>query len=201
MLNYKIRGIDMITHTLSGKVVLLNAPPNTGKDLAAKVLTEMTGAQHCEFKNTLHNIAMAITGLKREEYFAIYNDRELKEKPHPLFLGKSPREMLIWISESVCKPEFGVDYFGKPAAAALDLECGNVFSDSGFPDEVFPLADRVGAKNIYVVRFTRNGADFGADSRNYLQPEDCPKGVRFIDLTNDGDIYDFVSDILEEMCL
>lgn len=184
---------------LAGKVILLNAPPNTGKDYAAQVLVRMSEAKHCEFKMTLHNIAMAITGLSKEEYFEIYENRELKEKPHPKFLGKSPRGMLIWISEEVCKPEFGKFFFGISAANGLDLKRGSVFSDSGFPDEVFPLAEIVGAENIYVVRFTRNGADFGNDSRGYLQPEDCPEGVSFIDLTNDGDIYDFVGSILEEV--
>ena len=192
----------MKLHTLSGKVVLLNSPPNTGKDFACKVLTEVTGATPCEFKMTLHKIAMAITGLSEKEYFTIYNDRELKELPHAKFFGKSPRGMMIWISESVCKPEFGKYFFGIAAAAGLsDLENGAVFSDSGFPDEVFPLADAVGAENIYVVRFTRNGVTFDNDSREYLQEKDCPKGVKFIDLTNDGCIYDFAQDILEEVGL
>ncbi len=205
-LNYNVWGINMIPiesiddeNFLGGKVILLNAPPNTGKDYAASVISQYTGAKHMEFKKTLHNIAMAITGLEEEQYFKIYNDRDLKEMPHKLFLGKSPREMLIWISETVCKPEFGQDYFGKPAAAGCDPFLGTVFSDSGFPEEVFPIAEKVGAKNILVVRFTRNGATFGNDSRDYLQPEDCPKGVKFVDLTNDGDIDEFVSKILEEV--
>lgn len=185
-----------IRYPLAGKVVLLNAPPNAGKDFAAAHLVSCTFAKHCEFKNTLHNIAMAVTGLSSEEYYLIYNDRELKEKPHPKFFGKSPREMMIWISEEVCKPEFGKYFFGIAAANTLDLKKGSVFSDSGFPDEVYPLAEVVGPENVYVVRFTRNGATFEGDSRGYLKEEDCPKGVNFIDLTNDGHISEFVSNIL-----
>ena len=182
---------------LSNKVILLNSPPNSGKDVTASTISKATGASHLEFKNTLHNIAMAITGLSKAEYFSIYNDRKLKELPHPKFLGKSPREMLIWISEDVCKPEFGQDYFGKPAANAITPRSGAVFSDSGFPIEVRPIAERMGAENIFVVRFTRNGATFGGDSRDYLQPEDCPEGVHFLDLYNDGDgLENFVASIL-----
>ena len=198
MLNYKVWVTNMSkykTPPLKGKVVLLNAPPNTGKDYAASLICRHSGAKHMEFKKTLHNIAMAITGLSEKDYFEIYNNRKLKEIPVKEFLGKSPREMLIWISEDVCKPEFGEDYFGKAAAAGCDFELGTVFSDSGFPEEVFPIAEKVGAENIYVVRFTRNGATFGNDSRDYLQPEDCPEGVNFIDLTNDGDIFEFISEI------
>lgn len=189
----------MNIYPLAGKIVLLNAPPNTGKDLAATVLSDATGAKHCEFKKTLHNISMAITGLSEEEYFKIYNDRELKEKPHPLFLGKTPRSMLIWISEVVCKPEFGKQYFGKPAASSCDPTRGTVFSDSGFADEVFPLAERFGAVNIYIVRFSRGDSSFEGDSREYLQKETCPEGVNFIDLKNDGCIFEFTKDIIKQV--
>lgn len=186
-------------HPFAGKVILLNSPPNTGKDLAASILVNYSGAKHCEFKMTLHNIAMAITGLSRDEYFSIYNDRNLKEKPHPKLFGKSPREMMIWISEEVCKPEFGKYFFGKASANSLDIEKGSIFSDSGFSDEIYPLAEVVGASNIYVVRFTRNGATFENDSRDYLKEEDCPEGVNFIDLTNDGTIYDFTINIWDRV--
>lgn len=183
-------------YPLAGKVILLNAPANTGKDFAANKLCSALGAGHNEFKSTIYNIAMAITGLSSERFFEIYNDRTKKETPQPEFFGKSPREMMIWISESVCKPEFGQQYFGKAAAASVIEECGGVFSDSGFPEEVFPLAERFGAENIYVVRFTRNGAKFEAnDSRNFLKAEDCPEGVNFLDLKNDGHIHDFVNAI------
>lgn len=181
---------------LRGQVLLLNSPPDSGKDYAASKIRELTGAKHCEFKATLHNIAMSITGLDKESYFTIYNDRDKKEFPQPEFFGMSPRQMLIWISEEVCKPKFGEQFFGMPAANSLDLENGSVFSDSGFPEEVFPLAGMVGAENIWVVRFNRNGSTFNGDSRDYLQPEDCPVGVNFIDLKNDNTIEWFVENIL-----
>lgn len=181
---------------LKGKVILLNSPPNSGKDYAATEIKRITGAKHCEFKATLHNIAMSITGLSQKDYFDIYNDRDKKELPQPEFFGMAPRQMLIWISEEVCKPQFGERFFGMSAANSLDLVNGSVFSDSGFPEEVFPLADKVGAENIYVVRFNRGGSTFAGDSRDYLQEEDCPVGVNFIDLVNDSSIRCFVEAIL-----
>lgn len=182
---------------LKGKILLLNSPPDSGKDLAATCIKELTGAKHCEFKSTLFSVAKGVTGLSHEEFFTIYNDRDKKEQPQPEFFGLSPREMMIWISEDVCKPKFGNLFFGKAAANQVDIEKGSVFSDSGFPDEVFPIADKYGAENIYVVRFNRHGSGFGNDSRDYLQLEDCPEGVNFIDLKNDGDtIESFVRQIL-----
>ena len=182
---------------LKGKILLLNSPPDSGKDLAANCIKELTGAKHCEFKSTLFGVAKGITGLSHEDFFTIYNDRDKKEQPQPEFFGLSPREMMIWISEDVCKPKFGKLFFGKAAANQIDIEKGSVFSDSGFPDEVFPIADKYGAENIYVVRFNRHSSGFGNDSRDYLQPEDCPEGVNFIDLKNDGNtIEPFVRQIL-----
>lgn len=183
-------------YQLKNKVIILNSPPNTGKDVAAKLIAERTGCSHLEFKATLHNIAMAITGLPRDKYFEIYNDREKKELPQPEFLGMSPRNMLIWISEDVCKPKFGKDYFGHPAANSVNLDKGAVFSDGGFPEEIKPLCDRLGAHNVYVVRFTRNGATFEGDSRNYLQQEDLPFGVNVCTMSNDETLEGFVDSIL-----
>ena len=187
-------------YNLNGKIVLLNSPPDSGKDITATALKELTGVKHCEFKSTLFSVAKGITGLSHEDFFKIYNDREKKEEPQEEFFGLSPREMMIWISEDVCKPKFGKLFFGKAAANQVNIETGSVFSDSGFPDEVFPIADKFGAENIYVVRFNRHGSSFGNDSRDYLQPEDCPEGVNFIDLKNDGDtIEPFVDQILQEI--
>jgi hypothetical protein len=182
-------------HLLKGKVVLMNAPLLCGKDYSVEMLQKATGCQHLEFKKTLHTIAMAITGLPEAKYFSIYNDREKKEVPQKEFLGLSPRAMLIWISENVCKPKFGERYFGMPAAASVDLETGAAFSDSGFPQEIYPIADRLGAETVYVVRFNRGGADFSADSRDFLQKKDCPIGTNFIDMTNDATIFEFVNAI------
>lgn len=187
-------------YPLQGKVVLLNAPPNTGKDFAAEYLNKATAAHVFEFKSTIFNIAIAMTGLSREEYFEIYNNRELKELPHQKFLGKSPRGLNIWISENVMKPEFGEGYFGKAVVPAVmdNLHKGVVFSDSGFPQEASEVCKYLERpSDLVVVRFTRNGATFEGDSRDYLKEEDLPKGVRFFDTDNDGDIEDFVDDIVE----
>jgi hypothetical protein len=181
---------------LSGKVILLNAPMGCGKDYAAERLVSALNSEHHEFKHTIYAIAMAITGLSSEKFFKIYNDRSKKELPQPEFFGLSPREMMIWISEDVCKPKFGQDYFGKPAAAGVSNSMGAVFSDSGFPIEVRPIAERFGAENIYVVRFNRNGVKYDEnDSRDFLKPSECPDGVKFLDLKNDGDINDFCNSI------
>lgn len=195
MVDSKI-GPSYMVGKLAGKVILLNAPINCGKDYAANILCKMFGSKHMEFKQTMFNIAMAITGLDKENFFKIYNDRIFKEKPHKSFLGLSPRNLMIWISEEVCKPKFGKEYFGVPAAMNLSLSKGSIFSDSGFPEEVAPITRAVGPENTYVVRFTRDNTIFESnDSRKFLKESECPKGVKFLDIENDGDIYEFCNEI------
>lgn len=185
-------------YNLVGKVILMNAPIHTGKDVATDLLCMTTDSKKYEFKDSIFNIALAITGLSRQAFFLIYNDREKKETPQPEFLGMSPRAMMIWISEDVCKPKFGQGYFGVPAANRIDLSFGAVFSDSGFDPEAWPVAEIIGPENLYVVRFTRNGAKFEAnDSRDYLKEEELPPGVNFLDTTNDGTLGEFCTEILE----
>lgn len=181
------------------KIILLNAPPDCGKDFAVENMRDMWPCAHMEFKAPMFKMAMAITGLSKSQFFKIYNNKALKDKPHELFHGKSPRELMISISEDYCKPNFGVDFFGKVAAQSVANTTQElcVFSDSGFPEEANVLIDQFGAENVCVVRFTRKGKTFAGDSRNFLKEEDLPEGVMFLDLTNDGDIDDFIYEIMD----
>ena len=82
------------------------------------------------------------------------------------------RQALIHVSENVCKPKYGRDYFGKLAANRIragreidSLACKNiVFSDGGFVEEVLSLVD---IDDVVVVRLKGRGSFLG-DSRSYL---------------------------------
>lgn len=167
------------------KVIILNGPPGSGKDWGAQYFTEMYGAWHKEFKETLFGIAKAMTRLSEEEWEDIYT-RGLKEVPTEKCFGRSPRQLLIDISEKMCKPQFGKDYFGQ--AAAKSLQPGlNVFSDGGFSEELIPIIEKVGEENIVVARVKRQGCSFEGDSRNYLY--DSMEGLQnilMLDIFNDG---------------
>ena len=182
-----------------GRVLLLNSPKGTGKDYLAERLCLALGARYHEFKAPMFDIAVAMTGLSRDEFFEIYNDRSKKELPQPEFFGMSPRGFMIWLSEDVMKPKFGDDHFGRVAAQGVDYNVGAVFSDSGFHKELVPLVDRIGAENVYVCRFTRDGAEFDStDSRGYLDPELCPDGVKFLPfMANDGCIQELTNKVSE----
>ncbi|AEM24788.1 ATP-binding protein [Cronobacter phage ESP2949-1] len=161
------------------KVIILNAPPRTGKDTLANRICELlkergVRVHSLSFKLPMFQIAQAMLGAEDYvEFLAAYDDRERKEKPLPVLNGKSPREYMIWLSEEVMKPSFGVNYFGRRIAGAISnitrLD-GQVviMSDGGFPEEIDPLMAR--GHEVHVVRLSRPGYVFegSGDSRNYI---------------------------------
>lgn len=171
-------------------VILLNAPPNSGKDTIAAVLSERLGLPHKEFKGKLFELALSISGLQQWEWDEIYT-RELKEKPSDRLWGMSPRAFMIDISERMIKPACGRAYFGE----ILGMQCGQgaVVSDSGFNTEAEALAEQVGGENVYCVQFTREGCSFDGDSRRFI---DTPAVENYLLTNNDGTVEDIVREII-----
>ena len=168
------------------KVIILNGPPNCGKDAIAEYLAgKYPTVRKKSFKERLTALTQMIHNVSPEWWEENYT-RELKEKPSERLLGLTPREALIKVSETVIKPNYGKDYFGKAAAESLE-EGINVFSDGGFTEEIIPLTDEVGSDNIMIVRITRPNCSFDGDSRNYL---DIPR-VKAVNVDNDGTLEEF----------
>jgi hypothetical protein len=114
-------------------------------------------------------------------------------------LHLSKREVLIHMSENVIKPSFGKDAFGKALVSQLPY-VGVVFiSDSGFPEELQPVINHVGADNVLVVRIQRQGCTFKGDSRNYLEPDMFEQDVKFIQILNNGTEEGFKHQVEEEV--
>jgi len=140
---------------------------------------------------------MVLSGLGVAEYFELYNNRDVKEVETPLLLGFSPRSFLIHISEVLCKPYFGKEYFGTLAAGAIKkvLQQSNaVFSDGGFPDEINAVY-RMYGKSIVIVRLSREGYTFEGDSRDYVLEQDLEKGcdIKSVELRVEGTVADTVT--------
>lgn len=168
------------------KVVILNGPALSGKDVGAKEMCAVLGGDrypcyHQQFKSKLIQLTKAIFSVKSSEWNKLYT-RENKEKPTDILGGMSPREALIYISEDVIKPKFGKSYFGVAAARGL-REGVNIFSDGGFIEEVRPLISAVGVSNILIIRIFRDGYSFEGDSRSYF-PLDF--GPLVVDVHNNG---------------
>jgi hypothetical protein len=175
--------------------VLLNGPPNCGKDTLADLLTDFGFDKH-EFKAQLYEDTANHYGVSVTELTALAKGRDTKEVPW-VVTGLSPREMLIHVSENVIKPNEGLDYFG--VAAAQRCQEGNatlaVFADSGFETEWPPLADLY--ENLVVFRLTRAGCSFAGDSRGYLTNPKHIYDIALIDGQPDRAVTQIVT-ILED---
>jgi hypothetical protein len=206
---------------LSNKVIILNAPPSGGKDSVANALCEATGATHNRFKTHLYQCTATLFNVPVEGFKELAGDIIKKEEPHksltvsgenftkinkitqkyrPFTTDRSwnvhisPREALIFTSEIVIKPIMGEEYFGTMEANGIDLERGAVFSDSGFDCELIPIINKVGAENVFVIQWTRDGCSFEGDSRDYLT---VPDNVGMLMTVNEGTIDDLKNEILK----
>ena len=200
------------------KTIILNAPPNAGKDTVAEALCEAIGAIHMEMKDHLYTVTASLFNMPRVKLNEMCTDRDRKDRQTQLLVlpidkynllcritgskpvrgvspkschAISPREALIYTSELVVKPSFGRDYFGKIANANIQ-PCGAVFSDGGFDDELPPIL--IGQSDVYIIKFNREGCTWDGDSRDWLTP--C-SGVPELITTNNGTVKDIVEEILD----
>lgn len=154
------------------KIIILNAPPGAGKDTIGGLIEKWSHQDvvQMSFKAPIFEIAKAILGERNyKKFIDAYGFRRYKEKPLECLNGKSPREFMIWISESVIKPQFGNDYFGKRFSDDAMLN-GQIYpiicTDGGFPDEIIALIQR--GHKVKLCRLHRDGYTFEGDSRNYI---------------------------------
>ena len=160
------------------KVVLFNAPPEAGKDVAAKHCAKVFGMEHKEFKGKLYDIVQCLYTLTDDQLETL-KLRENKEVPTELLGGLSLRQALIHISENIIKPNFSKSYFGDSLAKSINSD--TAVSDSGFIDELMRVVDKVGEDNVLVVRIHRDGYTFDGDSRSYI-PDGTVKNI--VDIKN-----------------
>lgn len=155
------------------KVIILNAPPRSGKDTIAKLLAVQFGAEPAMFKSSMFKIVKAMIGDRNFAKFMEVYETDAKDTERLNFLaGHTCREMMILVSETVVKPMFGKRHFGNLSAESIELKGKSlyVFSDGGFQDEIESLLDAGHQVNIF--RLHRQGFDFSNDSRDYIYMND-----------------------------
>lgn len=192
------------------RVLILNGPPQSGKDHLAKVIESSDmfsdGVEVASFKEPLLDMASAILGLSRYEIAADYENLKKTE----VIGGMTLRQLMIDISENYLKPKFGQDIMGRIEANRVKTYVSPmmrqralstkkyplalsgrtlVYPDGGFGQEVTALFEVVAPENIYIIRIHRDGHSFAEDSRSYLSPETTPalKTCNFFDIVNKGD--------------
>lgn len=148
-------------------IILFNGPPASGKDCAADYFKDK-GYKHLSFKYQLFKETFKYFDVSEDWFMTDYDNRTVKEHPSLHLGGFSRREAMIHVSENVIKPKRGLDYFGKMVAEEIDPNKDYVISDGGFSHELFPIINKIGAKNFVLVQLVRDGCDYSTDSRRYF---------------------------------
>lgn len=183
------------------KLIILNGPPDSGKDTAADYLAQCYGYTKLEMKGALRKMAIAMATLAMSEKKArdlcafLEFNREPKENLRiKQFGNRTWREFLIWISEEVCKPIFGDDVLALAAVKAVRDSGAEhvVFSDGGFQIELNTLYKHLG--NLALVRVHRLDRSFtkAKDSRGYLS---LPSDTCFLRSLENSDIVKLYDDL------
>ena len=153
------------------KIIILNGPAGVGKDTIGNALAIDYRCTTTSFKRPIFDIAASILGEEAYgKFIDAYDDRNHKEMPQSFLGGKTCREFMIWISESVVKPLFGNQQFGNLMSEHIRLRDDGfcfVCTDGGFPGEVASLV-RDG-HDVTLVRLFMDGKTFAGDSRDYIR--------------------------------
>lgn len=174
---------------MNKKVIILNGPPQSGKDFLGTILYQHYPASVIvKFAEYLKNATHRLYGLPKvkHDYF-----EDVKDLPNKEFYGLTPREAYIAVSEQYFKPIHGKDFFGKALVKDI-LESPyslHIITDGGFEEEIVPLINELGADNILIIHLSRVGCSFKNDSRLYINPLDV-KVSKFINTESE-----FISDI------
>jgi hypothetical protein len=181
-------------------IYILNGPPNCGKDTIGDMLRTKHNWLVSQFKHDLY--------LETAKYYQVdvnwlkpmATNRIAKEIKSETLLGLTPRQALIHVSENICKPMFGQQYFGELAAKRVQdvseiLKEQNdqptVFTDGGFVAEAEELAK---IRNVVVLQLHGRGT-FQGDSRNFIEPKRGCKTYKLVLM--DGCIKQAVADVME----
>jgi hypothetical protein len=209
---------------MGSKIILLNGPKACGKNVAVDRIKQECPVEIFDrrCKDHLFVATAVLFRMTLEEFFVHYECRETKELSKPEFrilteayneltlitkkdtipakrdftgmINISVREALIYVSEIICKPTFGSEYFGFARAEAIGssggIECA-IDDSCGFDDEIGPTIQRLGMDSVMLIRIHGRGS-FDGDSRNYISD-----GVvdRTLDVYNTGAEEDFLAEV------
>jgi hypothetical protein len=176
---------------------LLNGPPRSGKDTAARLLGQLLGegttghwklAEQLKVRtHAMYDLRNALTG----KPYAADHYETTKDEPSADFRGLTPRAAYIAAHERYWKPVHGPRILGELLVREIERSPFNlphiVISDAGDDSQCEPLVEMVGAENTVLVHLSRPSATWNDNRRSFLLP-----GVRTVAIENPGtDFADF----------
>mgnify|MGYP003149221246 CR=1 FL=1 len=184
-------------------IILINGPPSSGKDTAARFIRKYLGAREYKMSMTLKSGLRELLGIEHPDW-----DRMLaygaKDTEWNSLNDMTPRRALIELSEMFMKPMFGGDIFGHVAVRRMKRMVSAdhiVVSDVGFTYEVPPILEEWGHKKVRILKLERPGCDFTDDSRGYIDVDQLKMGAYWKSINNQYDLELFeaqVKSVLKE---
>lgn len=180
------------------KIIIVNGPPDCGKDEAVAYLKRKYGVHTFSFKTELKALTLKLYCVSEALWDSWYT-REGKEMPRKELEGLSCRQALIRVSEMIVKPNFGKGYFGKAEGTKLKAlaDAGELIaacSDGGFNEEIDPLIEIFGENNILILKIERPGRTFEGDSRNWISHKKIPIS-NYWHILNNGSLDQYWRDL------
>ena len=195
--------VELIGQRVPVQVVFINGPPRSGKDTVGEILCKHGAGRRLvmkfafEVKERTHAAFRIVDETGRpvpHDYF-----ENQKDVPLDCFMGLSPRQAYIELSERFYKPLFGKNIFGYLLAKRMELTLLHAqktpgfvhtptaftITDSGFEAEAGPVVEMFDSEHCTLIRVHRKGCDFSGDSRGYIE---LP-GIKTIDVENPGGTF------------
>ena len=98
----------------------------------------------------------------------IEDSQIIKKEENSWIIDLSIRQAMIYVSELMIKPTFGLQYFSE--YRLMDLPDNTIAIDGscGFSEELDHLIKNVGSENVLLIQIWREGFTFEGDSRSYV---------------------------------
>lgn len=180
-------------------IYLLNGPPRSGKDSAAKFIRDHFGIHQCahvKLAGVLKRRTHALYGLVdlhghplRADFF-----EDVKEEPREEFGGLTPRAAYIAVHRYL-SDHHGTDVLGRLLIARSevwrDRRANYVVSDVGSREQCQPILDTFGPENVVLIRLRRDGCEW--DNRRRVE---IPEALVSYEVDNNGTLEELKETIL-----
>ncbi|MGL5582009.1 MAG: hypothetical protein ACRDCE_13790, partial [Cetobacterium sp.] len=111
-----------MTFKVKNPIFIFNCPKQVGKDTVAQFMNQFDPTIGINsFKSPiLHIVRQVIPYDMALAFDDLYDSPGWKDTPNEELNGKTPRELMIHISETFIKPFFGEAYYGKSLADDIE---------------------------------------------------------------------------------
>lgn len=173
-------------------VIFLNGPPRSGKDTAAKIIREVLRPIPSQVNRLSDRMKMATHMLYKAPLTANHFER-VKDTRLDTFFELTPREAYINMFRFLSE-QHGPTVLGRMLVQDLLRHFENgwpgfvVVPDAGRAEDCRPLIERVGSKNVQLIRLKREGCSYVNDCRVTVDLADLEVATHDVD--NDGSLAD-----------